>query len=302
MRFSVQIAAIGEAMIELIIGKNDTAQIGVAGDSFNTAVYLARSLVGTDVEVAFVTALGTDRYSDLIFERIKAYGLAVSHIERRGDKMPGLYAIDTDENGERSFSYWRSDSAARTLFSKPCRIDFNALSDFDLVYLSGITLAILPAQTRAELFDWADDYRAAGGKIAYDSNYRPALWENRKTAQTANKKMWSRCDIALPSLDDEMALYGDKTEAEAVKRLLSYGIKSGALKRGDQGPLDLDNDQTKGVFPKAQKVIDTTAAGDSFNAGYLAARITGSSQAEALESGHALASKVIAHKGAIIPL
>ena len=156
-----RIACVGEVMIELIAQADGTARLGVAGDTFNTAVYMARALSDADIDVSYVTALGRDPYSNRIAEAIQAYGLKTEHVERRDGMMPGLYAIDTDADGERSFSYWRSASAARTLFSTPCSVSLDKLDDFDLVFLSGITLAILPPSVRLDLMAWADRYRAA---------------------------------------------------------------------------------------------------------------------------------------------
>ncbi|SLN52090.1 2-dehydro-3-deoxygluconokinase [Pseudoruegeria aquimaris] len=296
-----KIACVGEVMIELIASADGTARLGVAGDTFNTAVYLARGLRGTGARVSYVTALGQDPYSGRILSAIESHGIGTEAIERRADMMPGLYAIDTDEHGERSFSYWRSASAARTLFSEPCTVPLARLDEFDLVLLSGISMAILPPEVRAAILDWAERFSAAGGTLAYDSNHRPRLWEDADTARAVNAAMWARADIALPSVDDEMALYGDADADAVVARLKGYGVSRGALKRGAEGPLDLASGATPEGLPQVERVIDSTAAGDSFNAGFLAAVAKGRSDLEAAHDGHCLAAKVICHRGAIIP-
>lgn len=297
----MKIACIGEVMLELVTEGAAGATLGVAGDTYNTAVYLARAL-GEAAEVSYVTALGTDRFSDRIIAHMDAHNVATGHIERRADKSPGLYAIETDASGERSFAYWRSDSAARTLFAPPCAVGLDALDDFDLVLLSGISMAILPAETRLALLSALDDYRAGGGRLAYDSNYRPKLWENVQAARTVTAACWRRADVALPSVDDEMAIFSDGSEDAALARLRSYGCRDGALKRGPAGPLALDPSVPGQTFAPAETVVDTTAAGDSFNAGYLAARLSGAEIPAALEAAHTLASKVIGQRGAIVAL
>ncbi|MCR9088842.1 MAG: sugar kinase [Rhodobacteraceae bacterium] len=294
------IACIGEVMIELVPEEGDSLRMGVAGDSFNTAVYLKRVL-GESRQTSFVTALGNDPFSDRIVTEMEGHELDTGSLSRRDDKMPGLYAISTDPAGERSFSYWRSDSAARTLFAEPYAEELDRLQNFDLVLLTGITMAILPQDTRNRLIDALDRFRAAGGRVAYDSNHRPKLWESRKTAQDINRAMWQRADIALPSLDDEQAIYGDPSEDAVVARLSDLGCQDGALKRGAQGPRALDPDVAVQSFAPAPRVVDTTAAGDSFNAGFLGARLTGADIATALQQGHTLASRVIGAKGAILP-
>lgn len=295
------ICCIGEVMIELVNGRDGNIALGVAGDTYNTAVYLKRQLKTADVTVSYCTALGTDPYSTKIRDTLSHYGLDTSCVETREDKIPGLYAVDTDDQGERSFTYWRSDAAARTLFQSPGTVSLGTLETFDLIYLSGISMAILPAAIREKLIDFIVAFRAKGGTFAYDSNYRPRLWEDQATAQGVNNRMWQLADIALPSVDDEMALFGDASEADVVDRLHGFGVTAGALKRGAEGPLDLAGQAVAQDLTLVEKVVDSTAAGDSFNAGYLAALVQGRSAQIQMESGHNLAAKVITHPGAIIP-
>ncbi|WP_232237246.1 sugar kinase [Thiosulfatihalobacter marinus] len=296
------VACLGEVMIELIADKDGAAQLGVAGDTYNSAVYLARLLRPAQVPVSYVTALGNDPYSLRILTALTAHGIDDTLIETRPGMMPGLYAIDTDEHGERSFSYWRSAAAARTLFTPPCTIAPTALDALDMILLSGISLAILPPKSRDRLIAYLQQFSANGGTVVYDSNYRPALWEDVNTARMLTARMWQGADIALPSVDDEMALFEDASEDAALERLKSYGITRGALKRGAQGPLDLSGKHPTPPAPGFPvDVVDSTAAGDSFNAGYLAALIQGHDDSTAMARGHALAARVIGCRGAIIP-
>ena len=295
----MKIACIGEVMIELSPAGEGLMRAGVAGDSFNTAVYLSR-LLGPSV-VSYVTALGCDPQSDRIMDAIAAEGIATELCERVPDGLPGLYMITLDDRGERSFAYWRSTSAARGLFSRAGGIRPGALAGFDVIYLSAITLAVIAPEARARLLDWFAGFRARGGKVAFDSNYRPRLWPDAETARTEIGRFWSVTDIALPSLDDEEALTGVIGSEATVARFRALGVGTGALKRGAAGPVSLDGSGAALRVPRADRVTDTTAAGDSFNAGFIAATLTGASATAAMAAGHALAARVIAHPGAIIP-
>lgn len=286
----MKIVCAGEAMIELSIDAPGR-QIGFAGDTFNTAAYLARVLPAGVVE--FASVVGEDALSDRMLAFIQAQGVGIRSIGRHPERLPGIYSIALDQDGERSFAYWRDQSAARTLFSD----GFGVLEGADLVYFSGITLAILPPAVRNALIDHLADFP---GKVAFDSNYRPRLWESADVARGAMERAWGICDIALPSIDDEFALFGD-ADAEAVRaRFRGYGVTRGVLKRGAEGPLPLNPDVSFGTFPPADNVVDTTAAGDSFNAGYLAAILNGDTEEGAAQKAHALASKVIGAPGAIV--
>ena len=285
-------------MIELIAGNGNAAELNVAGDTYNTAVYLKRTAPELDVE--YVTVLGRDRFSDRIVRDMKARDIGTTAVARHPKRMPGLYAIETDAAGERSFAYWRSSSAARTLFDADGRDPADVLAGHDLVLLSGISLAILSSTARDRLQSALEGFRANGGLLAFDSNFRPHLWDDLELARAETERFWRRTDIALPSVDDEMALFGDADSTEVISRLRSWGISRGALKRGDAGPMDLGPEGHALNVPIAENVVDTTAAGDSFNAGYLAATATGCSSITAMEAGHALALEVIGKRGAIV--
>lgn len=301
MTAAAAIACIGEAMIEIAPLGGDTARIGVAGDTYNTAIYLSRLLENIPVSVDYVTAVGDEAMSERIVASLAAENIGTGLIERRPGAMPGLYLISIDEGGERSFSYWRSSSAARSLFQPPCMVAPDALDRFDLVYFSGISLAILPQDSRDRFLGWIDAYRARGGQIAYDSNYRPALWEDAGTARRETMRVWSRCDVALPSVDDEMDLFGENDATEVVARLRAAGVRFGALKRGALGPLALDGSGQAPQVEPVTDVADTTAAGDSFNAGFLAAHAQGRNIMECMRAGHDLSAQVIRCPGAIMP-
>ncbi len=278
-----------------------TAQIGVAGDVLNTAIYLRRSLP-VNHSVSFVSLLGVDQISEDMVKFIASQGLEVDRLGRLPGYLPGVYAITTDNSGERSFHYWRENSAARQMFQRGDEDRFAVLDGLDVIYLSGITLAILPAATRCTLLERIKAFTQTGGKFVFDSNYRPNLWECAEVARKTVQSAWKICDIALPSVDDEMSLFEETTEAEVLDRFSSYQNCFGALKRGALGPFSINKNCAEVTFDRASDVVDTTAAGDGFNGGYLAAILRGSTQENALTKGHELACRIVMHKGAILPV
>lgn len=298
----IKVGCIGEAMLELSsLQAPGLAKVGIAGDVFNTAIYLKRALPDT-CEVCFISALGSDPMSDQFIDFVAQEGIQTNRIKRDTDRLPGIYAINTDSEGERSFDYWRENSAARTMFETENGTDFQLLEGMDVIYLSAITLAILSPDVREKLFDWLQAYRQSGGKFAFDSNYRPRLWSSKAEARSVTDRAWSLSDIALPSIDDEHALFDEDTAAATLDRFMTYGCGVGALKRGALGPVPI-NTSTKvnQSYPVVERVVDSTAAGDSFNAGFLGSYLTGGSIADALQKGHALSSEVVMHSGAITP-
>ena len=296
---AIRLLAIGEVMAE-IRSQDDGFAVGFAGDTYNTAVYAARRL-GASGQVGYVTRIGREPLSMALLDHASAEGLDVSHVALDASRNIGIYAVATDAQGERSFSYWRSDSAARQLLAS--EESTLVMPQAEIVYLSGITLAILTPAARTRMFEMLAETRAARGtKIAFDSNFRPALWEDHVTARETMDRMWQLTDIALPSIDDEIALYGLDSEAAAIAKFAAQDWKGIAIKRGVRGPISpLLAPGELPDFPPATRVVDTTAAGDSFNAGYLAAFLDGADEAERLIAGHRLAAEVVAAPGAITP-
>jgi 2-dehydro-3-deoxygluconokinase len=294
-----KIACIGECMIELnqIDLVQGAARVSFAGDTLNTAVYLSR--LGCDV--SYITNLGTDAFSTEMLRRFKEEGINCRLIGRHDARLPGLYAIETDPRGERSFRYWREASAARTLF-EGVGASLADLAGFDVIYLSGITLAILPPDVRAALIATAKELKAAGKQVVLDTNHRPRLWPNEATARESFDAMWAATSLALPSYDDEERLYPSLSPLQVIDRVSGLGPHEVVLKNGARGPMiRFHGDAVQTAMPKAERVIDTSGAGDSFNAGYLAARLAGAEPLQAAAAGHRLASAVIGHHGAVIP-
>jgi 2-dehydro-3-deoxygluconokinase len=290
-------------MVELRHRSATELELAYGGDTLNFAAYLSRLTRQRGARVDYVTALGDDAYSDGMLAMWQAEGIGTGLVARLPGRLPGVYTIRVDARGERSFTYWRSAAAARDLL-KNGRAErlAKALTGYDLLYLSGITLSILDPPQRAALVALADAVRAAGGRVAFDSNYRPVGWPDRATAQRTFDEILTRTDIALPTLDDEQALSGVADAPALADRLHPLGVAEVAVKLGAKGCF-LSSAAFTGALPAepVQTVVDSTAAGDSFNAGYLAARLLGAAPEAAARLGTRLAARVIAHRGAVIP-
>lgn len=303
-----RIAVIGECMIELRPDISEAgytrstidAQIAYGGDTLNVATYLARQ--GIDVE--YVTVLGDDPLSDWMVQQWRSNGVGCSLVRREQRGLPGMYWINVDASGERSFYYWRVESPARRLINDDARRSrvFEQLRKFDSLYFSGITLSLYGEKARAKLFDFLTVYRRDGGHVCFDNNFRARQWPDISKAQAAFEAMYRLTDIALPTADDERQLFGDDTNEAVIDRLRSWGVREIVLKRGSDGSDVADATRTTHVpAVLVPDVVDTTAAGDSFNAGYLAARFGGAKPEDAAKNGSRLAAIVVQHRGAIIP-
>ena len=291
--------AIGECMLELRQAGANALATTAAGDTYNSAVYIKRLLPG--MPVRYISALGDDVLSASIRTAMREQGVDTEMIDTIVGQVPGLYLIETGAAGERTFRYWRAQSAARAMLSADHLAQLHqALPACAILLLTGITLAILDDARRAMLLDLAARVRAQGGWVVFDSNYRPALWD-AAVARTWAARALSVCSHALLSADDEALLYGDADAAATLARVQRACSAEVVIKMGAAGCLLGGAGRAPVHVPASPaEPVDTTAAGDSFNAAYLAARWRGMTLEEAGAAGALLAAAVVAHRGAII--
>jgi 2-dehydro-3-deoxygluconokinase len=297
----MRICAIGEAMLELSGPLGEGAQLGqgwrlaYGGDTLNTALHLARYGFPT----AYLTALGADPFSEALRALWAAEGLDCALVLRDPEKATGLYAITTDAAGERRFTYWRGESAARRMFDLALAAPavLAGAAQADLLFYSLITLAILPPEGRETLFALARRVRRRGGRVAFDGNYRPRLWASREAAIEARDQALAACDLGLPTLEDEIALAGAHSAEAVAQTWRDLGCGEVVVKMGAKGALGPDGRLRPP--PRALVPVDTSGAGDGFNAGYLSVWLRGGTADGAVAEGARLAAWVIRRQGAL---
>lgn len=290
--------SIGECMIELASLGGDAMRKGFAGDTFNTAWY-AQAFRPESWSVDYFTALGDDRASGEMLDFMQGAGVGTDHIRRLPGKAPGLYMIHLD-HGERSFSYWRSVSAARELANDRAALEA-AITAADIVYFSGITLAILPPEGRSTLIELARTARQAGKIVAFDPNLRPRLWAGKDEMLATISEAAGAASIVLPGFDDEATHFGDGSIADTIARYRRLGAGDVVVKDGERGAtLAIASEQFHVPSHPAAAVVDTTSAGDSFNGGYLMRLAAGDDPVTAARFAARVASAVIGHPGALL--
>ncbi|MER2537419.1 MAG: sugar kinase [Rhizobiaceae bacterium] len=294
------VAAIGECMMEFSKTSSDSWRAAYSGDTFNT-LWTMRAILEPSTAMDYVTACGDDIYSaeQVSFFRRNGIGIAASPTVKGAH--PGIYLIQLVD-GERSFAYWRSDAAARRLADDPAALS-TSLTGRTLIYLSGITLAILSPGPRENLFQALATARKAGTRIAFDTNFRPKLWHSITEAREVMGAMMPLVDIALPTYDDEQLLFDDVDPETTLRRLRNSGIGELVIKHGPKGAFAaIDGQEPRYVPAYPVEPLDTTGAGDAFNGAYLAARLSGSSVTHAVARGHLVAACVVRTRGALAPL
>ena len=278
--------------------------LSYGGDTFNTSVYLRRCASRQAIEVSYATGLGFDPLSQQLKQAWTALGLNLSAIQFIDGKLPGMYLIETDDKGERSFHFWRESSAARAYFqAAETALEKNAHT-YDCIYFSGISLAILDDASRQRLFSLLKNVRATGCRVVFDNNFRPKLWPSLETAQQVYREALSICHTAMITLDDHQAVFAKTHFDDALRHAQALDIPEVLIKRGADSTLVREATGASWqtiATERVEHVIDTTAAGDSFAAGYLSRRLLGESAIASAAFGNRLAARVIQHRGALIP-
>ncbi len=277
------------------------------GDTFNTAAYLARLTRDSDIDVQYVSGVGTDAFSEAMLARWHEEGVGSALTQRLDNKLPGLYFIQTDPDGERHFLYWRNDAAARYMFDGAGAEDMLAtLASVNMIYLSGISLAVLTETGRRRLIETLIKARDNHVRVVFDNNFRARLWSSVDEARSHYHELLQYVDVAILTFDDDQQLFGFADCDELFAAYEQFGIEEIVVKRGAESCLvRLKGEcvqEVAGERVPSERIIDTTAAGDSFSAAYLACRLQGGAPQQAARWGHRLASTVIQHRGAIMPL
>lgn len=289
---------IGEAMLELVNKGSDILGKSFAGDVYNTSVYLKRAF--PEFDSAFLTALGSDKLSSEFTSILEREAINTNYISISNKYHMGAYMVVNDEQGERSFIYWRNDSAAKRMMSESSNDALAVVHD--MVFFSGITIAILLPEERALFWQFIKDAKAKGSRIVFDPNYRPTLWENESVAKAEMEIAYGLSDWLMPGLDDFKALYNLNTIEECIRFCEPYNFEELVIKQGKDA-VHIINDAGHEVneIVESTKVVDTTSAGDAFNGVYLGARLQGKSSKYATAFANYAASKVIETPGAIMP-
>jgi 2-dehydro-3-deoxygluconokinase len=283
--------SVGEAMIELSGGENAQFRMGFAGDTLN-CIWYARARLGADWTTDYVTALGDDNFSTEMRAYLSAHNIGTGHIQTIEGRRPGLYMIQ-QKDGDRQFTYWRETSAAKLLAE-------DKAAGADLIYFSGISLAILAPKARGRLLKAIVNARRAGALIAFDPNARPRLWKSVPVMGAVVTAAAGLCDIVLPTYPDEQLTFGDADPSVTAGRYQELGIPEVVVKDGAGAAVVATASGMDSIAPAPANVIDATGAGDSFNGAYLAARLQGADAIEATRAAHRVAGVVVGHRGALV--
>ncbi|MBC3765806.1 sugar kinase [Neptunicella marina] len=291
---------IGECMLELKAKDESTMAQSFAGDVYNSAVYLKRAF--PQILSGMVTVIGQNTISHRMSQRFLQEQLNTDFVFEHETKSPGVYLIETDAQGERTFTFWRNDSAARQLMQFFDDGMVNQLSTADMVFFSGVALAVIVPESRELFWQRITQLKQAGVTVVFDPNFRASLWPDKKLAKQQFEQAILLADWVLPGVEDFTALYGIESAQQVMDFCTTRGAQEVVVKNGPASVLTYSNGtKTEHSITPVTKVVDTTSAGDAFNGGYLGARLSGLTLEQAVKIGAVAAGTVIQYPGAIIP-
>ncbi len=295
---SPELLAIGEPMLEFseLPPEDDGRKIylqGYGGDSSNAAVAAARQ----GARVGYITAVGQDAAGDAFLSLWQREAIDTAGVKRDPLRPTAVYFITHDAGGHRFF-YLRKDSAAAHF--GPGDLPTEAIAKARMLLASGISLAISASAADA-VFAAIEIARRGGGRIAIDTNYRPALWPPARAAAVIHAAI-AKADIALPSHDDATALTG-LTEPDAILEFyLRLGPSIVVLKRGQEGAILAAGRERITLPGLAVRALDATGAGDVFAGAFLARLLQADSPADAARYATAAAALSTTGYGAVAPI
>lgn len=266
---------------------------GFGGDTSNAAVAAARA----GCRVAYVTAIGDDPAGDRFAALWTAEGIDMSGVRLSNTHPTAVYFVTHGPRGHE-FLYYRAGSAASTL--QPSDIPKPLIENAKFVFASGVSQAI-SANAADAVFHAFALARAAGVKIAYDTNYRARLWPVPRARAVMHQAV-AMADVALPSLEDAQMLTGLDDPAAIVDFYLGLGPSLVVLKLGAKGARLGTPAGHVEIPPFPCRAVDGTGAGDTFCGNFLARLIEGDAALDAARYAAVAAALKTEGFGAVAPM
>ena len=293
----IKICSIGECMLEFVNAKNSSYIQSIAGDTLNFSSYLDKKIFDT----TYFTAVGSSEISNRILNFLKKKKINTRLIHKSKSHEVGLYLIENDHLGEKIFYYWRDNSAAKLFFNNKNLIQYaHKLKKFKYIYFSGVTLSLFEDKNIDNFTSLLKILKKNQAKIIFDLNIRRKRWSKQKLDKYFSKSI-PLVDILFASGED-LNLWQGKKSYNCFKTLMNkHNIKHGIYRYNAKFNYAFFNNKKYFANNKIlKKVVDTSGAGDGYNAIYLSTFFKHNDVQLALETASKIGSKIVMKKGAII--
>lgn len=292
---SFDVVALGEPMIEFNQtrpGEPNYLQ-GFGGDSSNMIIAAARQGART----AYITRVGGDEFGRMLFDLWRSEGVATDGVATDGAGHTAVYFVTHNAAGHE-FSYLRAGSAASRM--RPEDLPLEVIRSAGYFQASGISLAISAGACDSVLAAF-DTARAAGVRVAFDSNLRLKLWPLARARAVIAEAM-AMSDYFFPSVEDAQSLSGLEHEDAIIDWAHRLGAGAVLLKLGEQGVIASDGSRRERIPGFKVNAVDATGAGDCFCGACLARLAAGDTLWDAARYANAAAALSTTGFGAVAPL
>ena len=290
------ICSIGECMIEMTNVEKELYNYSVAGDTLNFTSYLDQSIFNK----FYLTAIGTSDINKGVISFFKKKKINTNLVKKISSKEIGLYLIKNTKRGEKKFYYWRDDSAANFFFNHINKSLFINKYTFDYIYLTGITLSILDFKNIDKFITNLSVLRKKNSKIIFDFNIRIKRW-SKKNLNLYLNKILPNVDILFCSGEDLVCWKKNNNIKTFQYILKKFNIYHAIYRKNEEYNYSFYKNKKYMIKNKPiKKVVDTSGAGDGYNAAYLSSFIISNNPQVALNEASKIGAKIVMKKGAIV--
>ena len=266
---------------------------GHGGDTSNAGIAAARQ----GARVGYITAIGDDAPGGSLMALWAREGVDTSTVVRTDRALTAVYFVTHDERGHH-FLHYRKDSPAALYV--PADLPRQAIAAAKIFFASGISQGISSSAADA-VFAAIEVARGAGGKVAYDTNYRPRLWPSARAAAVMHGAI-ARAEYVFPGMEDVVVLTG-LTDPDAILDFyLGLGPTVVVLKMGEDGAYLGLPDRRVRIPPHPVAVVDATGAGDALCGAFLARTLAGDAPEAAARYAVVAAALKCTGYGAVAPI
>lgn len=294
---SYKICSIGECMIELTNIDNKNYSLSVAGDTLNFCFYLNKELFN----VFYFTSIGNSEMSKEALFFFKKNNINTQLVHKDLNNEIGLYIIKNKKSGEKKFYYWRDNSAAKYYLNNlNVKKISKKIQNFDFLYLSGITLSLIEIKNLNNIIDFINFCKSKNCKIIFDLNIRIKRWNKKKLLSFLNIILL-KVDIFFASGEDVKFWKGNDKISTFLDITRKNKIPHGIYRKNAKcNYAFLKKDKYIIQNKILNKVVDSSGAGDGYNATYLSNFIQTNDPKKALIAASKIGAKIIMKKGAIV--
>ena len=268
-----KVIGIGEVLIDFVATEPvsyveaETFKKCFGGAPMNTIVGVAR----LGVNAGAITAVADDLFGQFLVKELEKNGVDVSHVKvKKNTRTTLAFVANEPETGERTFMFyrrpWVSGTSDSTLSIQD--IDFDYISDASILHVSGFALSQKPS--REAILGAVEHAKKVGVRVSFDPTLRVDVWNSERTLRRLYAQMLKFSDITTFSREEATFIFRTKDMEKAAQSALKYGIEIVGIKLGSDGALVKTKEGQRLYVPAFPvKAVDTTGAGDAWNAGLL---------------------------------